>query len=62
MARTRLRRGIERAVVQRRPRLGILVAWFVGFWIAGVRPSLAAVLGAWSVVAALHLLRRVVQA
>ena len=39
--------------MQRRPRLGILVAWFVGFWVAGVRPALAAVLGAWSVVAAL---------
>jgi hypothetical protein len=33
----------------RRPRLGLVVTWFVAFWVAGVRPSLAAVLGAWTV-------------
>ena len=37
----------------RRPRLGILVSWFVAFWVAGVRPSLAALLAAWTVYAAL---------
>ena len=33
----------------RRPRLGLAVTWFAAFWVAGVRPSLAALLGAWSV-------------
>ena len=33
----------------RRPRLGLATVWFVAFWVAGVRPSLAALLGAWSV-------------
>jgi drug/metabolite transporter superfamily protein YnfA len=37
----------------RRPRLGLLVSWFVAFWVAGVRPSLAALLAAWTVYAAL---------
>ena len=37
----------------RRPRLGLLVSWFVAFWVAGVRPALAAVLAAWTVYAAL---------
>ena len=35
--------------VPRRPRLGIATIWFAAFWVAGVRPSLAALLGAWSV-------------
>ena len=39
---------MRRALV-RRPRLGILVSWFVAFWVAGVRPSLAALLAAWTV-------------
>ena len=33
----------------RRPRLGIAISWFVAFWVAGVRPSLAALLAAWTV-------------
>lgn len=33
----------------RRPRLGLAIAWFVAFWVAGVHPSLAAVLAAWTV-------------
>jgi hypothetical protein len=33
----------------RRPRLGLALTWFVAFWVAGVRPSLAALLGAWTV-------------
>jgi hypothetical protein len=33
----------------RRPRLGIAIVWFAAFWVAGVRPSLAALLGAWTV-------------
>jgi hypothetical protein len=37
----------------RRPRLGLLVSWFVAFWVAGVRPALAALLAAWTVYAAL---------
>jgi drug/metabolite transporter superfamily protein YnfA len=37
----------------RRPRLGLLVSWFVAFWVAGVRPSLATLLAAWTVYAAL---------
>jgi hypothetical protein len=35
--------------VRRRPRLGIATVWFAAFWVAGVRPSLAALLAAWSV-------------
>jgi uncharacterized BrkB/YihY/UPF0761 family membrane protein len=35
--------------VPRRPRLGIATIWFAAFWVAGVRPSLAALLAAWSV-------------
>jgi hypothetical protein len=35
--------------VARRPRLGIAIIWFVSFWVAGVRPSLAALLAGWSV-------------
>lgn len=38
---------------ERRPRLGLLIMWFAGFWVAGVRPSLAALLAAWTVYAAL---------
>jgi hypothetical protein len=37
----------------RRPRLGLAISWFVAFWVAGVRPSLAALLGAWTVYSAL---------
>ncbi len=37
----------------RRPRLGLLVSWFVAFWVAGARPWLAALLAAWTVYAAL---------
>ena len=33
----------------RRPRLGLAISWFVAFWVAGVRPLLAAVLAAWTV-------------
>jgi uncharacterized BrkB/YihY/UPF0761 family membrane protein len=33
----------------RRPRLGLAIAWFVAFWVAGVRPSLATLLAAWTV-------------
>ena len=33
----------------RRPRLGIAIVWFAAFWVAGVRPSLATLLGAWTV-------------
>lgn len=33
----------------RRPRLGIAIVWFVAFWVAGVRPGLACLLGAWTV-------------
>jgi uncharacterized BrkB/YihY/UPF0761 family membrane protein len=33
----------------RRPRLGLAISWFVAFWVAGVRPSLATLLGAWTV-------------
>jgi uncharacterized BrkB/YihY/UPF0761 family membrane protein len=32
-----------------RPRLGIATVWFASFWAAGVRPSLALLLGAWTV-------------
>ena len=39
--------------VPRRPRLGLATIWFAAFWVAGVRPSLAALLGAWSVYSAL---------
>jgi uncharacterized BrkB/YihY/UPF0761 family membrane protein len=49
MARTQLRRATDRLSVPRRPRLGLATVWFVAFWVAGVRPSLAAVLGGWSV-------------
>ena len=49
MARTPLRRQTDRLSVPRRPRLGLATVWFVAFWVAGVRPSLAALLGAWSV-------------
>lgn len=49
MARTRLRRPTDPLSVPRRPRLGIAIVWFAAFWVAGVRPSLAALLGAWSV-------------
>jgi uncharacterized BrkB/YihY/UPF0761 family membrane protein len=34
---------------QQRRRFGLATVWFVAFWVAGVRPSLAALLGAWSV-------------
>ena len=37
----------------RRPRIGLLVSWFVAFWVAGVRPSLAALLAASTVYTAL---------
>lgn len=37
----------------RRPRLGLAISWFVAFWVAGVRPSLAVVLAAWTVYSAL---------
>lgn len=37
----------------RRPRLGLAITWFAAFWVAGVRPSIAALLGAWSVYTAL---------
>jgi hypothetical protein len=33
----------------RRPRLGIAIAWFVAFWVAGVHPALATLLAAWTV-------------
>jgi uncharacterized BrkB/YihY/UPF0761 family membrane protein len=33
----------------RRPRLGLAITWFAGFWVAGVRPSIATLLAAWSV-------------
>jgi hypothetical protein len=33
----------------RRPRLGIAIVWFAAFWVAGVRPVLALLLGAWTV-------------
>jgi len=49
MARTPLLRATDRLTVPRRPRLGIATIWFAAFWVAGVRPSLAALLGAWSV-------------
>ena len=49
MARTQLRRATDRLSVPRRPRVGLVTVWFVAFWVAGVRPSLAALLGAWSV-------------
>lgn len=35
--------------VPRRPRVGIATVWFAAFWVAGVRPSLAALLAAWTV-------------
>jgi hypothetical protein len=37
----------------RRPRLGLAISWFAAFWVAGVRPSIATLLAAWSVYAAL---------
>lgn len=37
----------------RRPRLGLAIIWFAAFWVAGVRPSIATLLGAWSVYTAL---------
>lgn len=37
----------------RRPRLGLAIVWFAAFWVAGVRPSIATLLGAWSVYTAL---------
>lgn len=49
MARTPPARATEPLTVPRRPRLGIATIWFAAFWVAGVRPSLAALLGAWSV-------------
>ena len=49
MARTQLRRQTDRLSVRRRPRLGIATVWFAAFWVAGVRPSLAALLAAWSI-------------
>jgi uncharacterized BrkB/YihY/UPF0761 family membrane protein len=33
----------------RRPRLGLAITWFAAFWVAGVRPSIATLLAAWSV-------------
>ena len=42
-------RPTDRLIVPRRPRLGLATVWFAAFWVAGVRPSLAALLGAWSV-------------
>jgi hypothetical protein len=33
----------------RRPRLGLAISWFVAFWVAGVHPWLACLLGAWTV-------------
>jgi hypothetical protein len=33
----------------RRPRLGLTIAWFVAFWVAGARPLLAVLLAAWTV-------------
>ena len=44
---------MKQLTLARRPRLGILVSWFVAFWVAGVRPLLAALLAAWTVYAAL---------
>lgn len=44
---------MSRLTFARRPRLGILVTWFAAFWVAGVRPLLAVLLGAWTVYAAL---------
>ena len=49
MAHTQLRRATDRLSVPRRPRLGIATVWFAAFWVAGVRPSIAALLAAWSV-------------
>jgi hypothetical protein len=40
-------------ILARRPRLGLAISWFVAFWVAGVRPSLAALLGGWTVYSAL---------
>jgi hypothetical protein len=40
---------MRRPAPARRPRLGLALAWFVAFWVAGVRPSLAALLAAWTV-------------
>jgi hypothetical protein len=40
-------------LLARRPRLGLLVSWFAAFWVAGVRPTLATLLAAWTVYAAL---------
>ena len=37
----------------RRPRLGLAIIWFAAFWVAGVRPSIATLLGVWSVYTAL---------
>lgn len=37
----------------RRPRLGLAITWFAAFWVAGVRPSIATLLGAWSIYTAL---------
>lgn len=33
----------------RRPRLGLAITWFAAFWVAGVRPSIATQLAAWTV-------------
>lgn len=44
-----MRRRIDQPALPRRPRLGIATVWFAAFWAAGVRPSLAALLGAWTV-------------
>ena len=49
MARTPLLRATDRLTVPRRPRLGIATVWFAAFWAAGVRPSLATLLAAWTV-------------
>lgn len=49
MAHIQVQRATDRLHVPRRPRLGIAIVWFAAFWVAGVRPSLAALLAAWSV-------------
>lgn len=49
MGRTRQQRATEAPGLSRRPRLGIATVWFASFWVAGVRPSIAALLGAWTV-------------
>ena len=49
MAHTQVQRATDRLRVRRRPRLCIAIVWFAAFWVAGVRPSLAALLAAWSV-------------